>query len=259
MSSKEEKKDKREEERAGGKQAPAGPAAAEAASDPAWKLILVLTLVCAVAGAALAAGHMVTADPIKKARYEFKLASVKKVLPSCENDPGDDTVEVELPSGEKTTAYRCIKDGEIAAVAFSLDTAKNENAPYSGKIEVLVGITDEGRIYAEEEKKKVGVAVLKHSETPGLGAKIEDWGFLEAFVIEDGVGRNLTKDGMSCAPGKKRCRRWAVEKDDPKGFVDAISGATISSRAMTEVVRRALGYFNEKSVRDEMMAKGSSK
>lgn len=244
-------------EREDANEADAGASEGEATApkgDPPWRLVLVLTLVCAAAGAALAGAHELTKGPIKKAQYRFKLASVKEVLPECDEDPGKNTVEVEVPGHGKITVYRCVVGGKIAAVAFSLDTKKNKNPTYSGLIEVLVGVTQGGRVVASKKDNKVGVLILKHSETPGLGAKIEGESFLSSFRDESFLGRNLAENGESCGKGG-RCHTWAVKKDDSRGFVDAISGATISSRAVTEVVQRALTVFNDKKVRAQMLEK----
>ncbi len=223
--------------------------------EPAWKLVLVLTLVCAGAAAALAGVHQLTAEPIKQARFRFKQASVIQVLPECDNEPGQDTVEVDVAGVGETTVYRCRKNGEVIAVAFSIDTEKNANPPYSGPIEVLVGVTREGRIVASKETRKVGVAILQHTETPGLGAQITGDEFLSTFHDNAFTGRNLTEDGKSCSEDGS-CKKWAVRKDDPAGFVDVISGATVTTRAMTEIVQRALHIFNQN--KQEMLGTGES-
>lgn len=227
--------------------APAASASASSAGSGPAALVGVLTGVCVVAGVALAGGHAATHGRIAKQRYRFKLASVIKVLPKCDNDPGADTVDVKLRSGKSVTVYRCRKGGKVAAVAFSVDSEANKNAPYSGVIEVLVGIeTTRGSIFFSESPRRVGALVLKHSETPGLGAKIEGFDFLGQY------GRHtLDGQGRSCvAPG--RCRNWTVTKDDAAGLVDAISGATISSRAVTEIVKRALTHYSDPGVRAQM-------
>ncbi|MCD6498861.1 MAG: FMN-binding protein [Deltaproteobacteria bacterium] len=229
-----------------------GPKAPEAVVQPRWKLIVVLTGVCLVAGVALAGGHMLTHDRILKARHEFKLLSVKKVLPTCDNDPGGDHVEVALPGGGTLTAFRCRHGGKVAAVAYSLDSKKNKHSPYGGVIEVLVGVTRKGRIVTRKDGR-VGVLILQHSETPGLGARIEGKKFRGNFMDAHHLGRNLTAQDMSCDQAG-HCAKWVVRKDDPKGFVDAISGATISSRATTEVVHRALAYFNDQKVRQALLS-----
>jgi electron transport complex protein RnfG len=91
---------------------------------------------------------------------------------------------------------------------------------YGGKIRLVMGIAPDGRL--------LGVRVVAHSETPGLGDYIEidksDW--IRAF--DD---RRLTGDG----------REWRVKKDG--GAFDSMAGATITPRAVVEAVRRALEYF----------------
>ncbi len=218
---------------------------ARAKRESPLRLVLVLTMVCAVAAAALAGVNELTKKPIERARYRFKLASVNKVLPECDNDPGKETVKITGPGGEKITVYRCLKGGEVVAVAYSVDTEKNKNPPYSGVIEVLVGVSQEGRIVTSPKDKVVGVSILNHSETPGLGAQITGDAFLRSFADQNFVGRNLSKGTQSCGH-QGDCRKWAVRKDDPGGFVDVISGATISTRAVTEAVQRALAVFNSK-------------
>jgi electron transport complex protein RnfG len=92
---------------------------------------------------------------------------------------------------------------------------------YSGDIRVLVGIAADSSI--------VGVRVLSHNETPGLGDKIDlkksDW-------ILSFNGKSLTNPIL---------KGWSVKKDG--GEFDAFTGATITPRAVTRAVLRALQYF----------------
>ena len=80
---------------------------------------------------------------------------------------------------------------------------------YSGKINMLVGVDPQGKVS--------GVKILNHRETPGLGANIVKSGFLKQFK-----GKSL-KDPI-----------------EPKQDIDAITGATISSRAVCKGVKEAL-------------------
>ena len=233
---------------------PEQPTTAQPQAASPYALVGVLTAVCCGAGIALAGGHVATNRQIAKQRYMFKLASVKKVLPRCDNDPGKDTVDVALPGGKKATIYRCRKGGKVSAVAFSLDSGPNKMSPYSGTIEVLVGIgVKDQEVFHDKKAKRVGVLILKHSETPGLGAKIEEYDYLKQYGL-----RRLDKEGRSCIP-TAGCRKWAVTKDDATGFVDSISGATISSRAVTEIVQRAMGYFGRPEVRKNMIREAIAK
>ncbi len=83
---------------------------------------------------------------------------------------------------------------------------------YGGPIEMLVGIDEKGKVS--------GVKVLSHRETPGLGANIAQPKFLDQFK-----GKTL-KDPI-----------------EPKKDIDALTGATISSRAVCEGVKDALERF----------------
>jgi len=92
---------------------------------------------------------------------------------------------------------------------------------YGGAIRVLLGVDKDGRI--------LGARVLAHTETPGLGDKIEvdrdDW-------ILDFDGKSL---------GEPPPERWAVKKDG--GDFDQFSGATITPRAVVKSVKQGLELF----------------
>lgn len=83
---------------------------------------------------------------------------------------------------------------------------------YGGPIEMLLGIDDQGKV--------TGVKIMNHRETPGLGANIAKPEFLKQFV------------------GKS-----AGDPLEPKKDIDAITGATISSRAVCQGVKNALEKF----------------
>jgi electron transport complex protein RnfG len=109
------------------------------------------------------------------------------------------------------------QDGEIVAVILPVVASDG----YSGAIELIVGINFDGSI--------AGVRALTHRETPGLGDKVDlkksDW-------ILGFNGKSLQNP---------RPEKWAVKKD--KGDFDQFTGATITPRAVTAAVKRALEYF----------------
>ena len=93
---------------------------------------------------------------------------------------------------------------------------------YSGPITLMFGTDSNGAV--------TGLRVLSHTETPGLGAKIATAHFRDQFK-------------------NKRLEQLILKKDDPaKGQIDAITGATISSRAVTKTVRSTLESFNKEKV-----------
>jgi electron transport complex protein RnfG len=108
--------------------------------------------------------------------------------------------------------WDALKDGErIGSVI--LTAAQG----YSGNISIVLGLDADGSL--------TGVKILTQSETPGLGAKIVERAFLDQF-------RGKTAESI------------VLKKDDPSvGGIDAISAATISSRAVTNTVRSTLDSF----------------
>lgn len=91
---------------------------------------------------------------------------------------------------------------------------------FSGEIKVIVGFDTEGTL--------CNYSVLQHSETPGLGAKMQDW-FRTDKNKQSVIGRKLDGSGLK------------VTKDG--GDVDAITAATISSRAFLDAVNRAYSAY----------------
>ena len=91
---------------------------------------------------------------------------------------------------------------------------------YGGDIEFLVGVDPTGVI--------TGIVILKHLETPGLGAKIEDEAFRDQFK-----GKSLADTAVV----------WDTYKEG--GSFKHITGATISSRAVTHTTARGLEFFAE--------------
>ncbi len=243
MTDKVEAKDIAEKDDAAPPSSPETNAAPEPQQDSAAKLVLTLTFVTMVAGAALAGAHALTKGPIAAAKARKKLASIKKVLPKCTNNPVKDAIKVAGPQG-KTEVYRCRKkqpDGSnpVVAVAIEQSSKGNKYKTYSGLIRVMVGIdTKSGQVRAFKNKKgkqEVAVVIVKHSETPGLGSKAEDYDFRKVYAGQDLKSKDKTSQG----------KMWVTKKDNPLGFVDAISGATITSRAVTEIVKKALIVFNK--------------
>lgn len=150
-------------------------------------------------------------------------AGLNALMPpnSYDNDLLADTIEVTAPdflgTSRPVVVYRARKDGRpVAAIVRPI-------APdgYRGPIELLVAIAYDGTL--------IGVQVLRHNETPGLGDAFEnreaDW--LEAFR------------GLSLANPPQQ--RWRVRKDG--GEFDAFTGATITPRAIVKAVRRSLEFY----------------
>lgn len=167
----------------------------------------------------LSASDTLTSAPIAARRSEDLLASLKQVLPPerYSNDPASDIHQINDPVEGALPVHIAARDGAVTGVAIELT-----GYGYGGAIRVLVGVDPTGTI--------LGAAVLAHSETPGLGDKIEtaksDW-------IRGFAGRSLGDPGSE---------GWKVAKDG--GVFDQFSGATITPRAVVATVHRALSVFD---------------
>jgi electron transport complex protein RnfG len=177
-----------------------------------------------IASVLLGVTNCSTEGTIQRRLDEDLQKSLEEVVPSSlyDNDMLQDTVTV--PSGEynigsnETTVYIAKKSGQVTAVCFKFTAPDG----YSGAINMIMGIDRDGNI--------LGVRVLSHKETPGLGDKIEvtksDW-------ILNFTGRSLDNP----APAK-----WAVKKDG--GEFDQFAGATITPRKSVQAIYRGLQFFN---------------
>ena len=175
-------------------------------------------VVALVASAALVFANALTQGPIAEAEARDLQASLAQVLPAgfADNDLLKDTVELADAGGAKRLVYLAKKNGSVAGAVF-----RNSARGYSGDIVVLMGVDAEGRT--------LGVRVVKHTETPGLGDKIE---LAKAKWI-------LSFDGKSLA--NLQVEKWAVKKDG--GVFDQFAGATITPRAVVKAVKGGLDFF----------------
>ena len=176
------------------------------------RLVVVLTLVCLIAALALAGVDRLTKEPRLEQKRLAHLKAIKSVLPLFNNDPLKDKKKI-----EEITFYLGKKEGEIIGVAFS---SKGEG--YSGFITIMMGVSP-------KDDSITGIEILEHMETPGLGANIEKEEFKNQFT-EKSLANSKLVDG-----------RLAVKKD--KGDIAALTGATISSRGVTEAVDKGLKVF----------------
>jgi len=160
---------------------------------------------------------------IEASRRAEQLRQLMAVLGDVayDNDPLSDTLRVRDPeylgTTESLVVHRVRRDGEPVAVLLHAVAPDG----YTGALRLLVAVDAQGRL--------VGVRVLEHRETPGLGDFVEerrtDW-------IRQFDGRSLEAPPPS---------RWRVRKDG--GEFDQYTGATITSRAVTHAVRDAMAYF----------------
>lgn len=181
-------------------------------------MIMSLVGICVVVSAILAYLNDVTAKPIQEAQVKAKIEAIKRVTPTFDNNPYEEAFRVEVATQDSLLVYPAKKDGVLVGYAIETNTKNG----FNGLIEVMMGVDITG--------KMVDYSVLAMSETPGLGTKIPEWYHSPSKTagnIQDMRGVDLSQE----TPLK-------VSKDG--GRVDAITAATISSRAFLEAVNR--GY-----------------
>ncbi|MEI6048498.1 MAG: RnfABCDGE type electron transport complex subunit G [Bacteroidota bacterium] len=171
-------------------------------------MALSLTLISLTASACLGFVYEFTKEPIALSNLNKKLEAIKQVVPEFNNDPNEDMYRLPTGEGDSLDIYPAKKDSEIVGYAVSTYTKKG----FSGNINLMTGFKPDGTI--------VNITVLEQKETPGLGTKMTEPQFKEQFNNKNPSEFNLK-----------------VKKDG--GPVDAITAATISSRAFCDAVQRA--------------------
>ncbi|MCL3780530.1 RnfABCDGE type electron transport complex subunit G [Prolixibacteraceae bacterium JC049] len=192
-------------------------------------MLIALFSVTFIASASLGLVENATRGAIAEAARIKQEKAIKAVLP--EFDKLGDAFMVKPKSGpDSLEVFPAYKGSEVVGMAIKTYT----NSGFSGHISVMAGFKPDGTIS--------GYSVLEHKETPGLGTKMVTW-FRDATKAKQNViGKN---------PGNINL---TVSKDG--GDVDAITAATISSRAFLDALQRA--YDSVKDI-DASTMKGGSK
>ncbi|MFH2064095.1 MAG: RnfABCDGE type electron transport complex subunit G [Pseudomonadota bacterium] len=178
------------------------------------KMVVVLTILSSVSGGLLASVHDGTAAQIENQQLKFvKGPAIKTILKGSANDPITDRFKIQ--DGDVERSFFVGKfDGKANTIAF-----ESFGKGFGGDIGVMIGVN-------LDEDKLVGVSVTTHSETPGLGAKAkEDPSFSAQFKsLSTNDSIKVTNDG---------------------GSINAISGATITSRAVCDTVGKSLETYKK--------------
>lgn len=180
-------------------------------------MLLSLTVICLVAGAILALVNQYTTGPIAASKAATLQNAIREVVPAFDNDPTAEAFMAATSEGDSLKIYPALKDGSFVGAAVESSTKKG----FSGEIKVIVGFDAAGKLY--------NYAVLQHAETPGLGAKMQEW-FRADKNKQSVLGRSLADGGLK------------VSKDG--GDIDAITAATITSRAFLDAINRAYSAYS---------------
>jgi electron transport complex protein RnfG len=176
-------------------------------------MALSLFLICGIMSAALGIVYSLTKEPIENAEKQKVNDAIRLVVPAFDNDPG-----MEVYKSNGFDMYPAKVKGKIVGVAVKAVTNKG----FAGEVAIMVGFKPDGSIY--------NTSVMSQKETPGLGTKMVEPKFRDQF------------NGK--IPGVYKV---SVKKDG--GDVDAITAATISSRAFCYAVNEAYkAYVNSVKV-----------
>ncbi len=184
----------------------------EAKKESMGMLALVLFLITFITALLLGFVNQVTAPRIERNNEETRAAAMAEIIPDAEFVEAD---PFEVPAPDKNTPaiqniYMAQRDGET--VGYCMEVLPSG---FGGTITMVVGINLDGTV--------AGAKVTSHSETPGLGAKSQsDPTWITQFAGQPADGSlAVTKDG---------------------GTINAITGSTITSRAVTLGVNTAANY-----------------
>ena len=189
--------------------------------DPKYiiKLPVTLFVTCVIVAGLLGGVNAITKDKIAAINWEKTVAAMKAVVADPDattfSEALEKTPEMEAAAaayGSLDSIYEVQVDGAAAGYAIKIGASGSQ-----GAIEMMVGVDGEGVV--------TGVSIVKHSETSGIGTKVA-----ENEPNKAGVGMLSQFEGMSAADGT-----LAVGTN-----VDAVSGATVSSRGVTAGVNAAL-------------------
>ena len=198
-------------------------------------MALVLTGISLFVAVILASMYSITQQPIEASKTAKQLNAMKEVLPSFARI---DEPELITMKGTTLSIYKAYDHDHNFVGAAVESSSKNG---FNGEIKVMVGFDKEGNI--------VNYSILEQKETPGLGTKMVDW-FKPAVQTEKSLIEKIfgfevkAVERKSSIIGKNPEQvQLTVSKDG--GEIDAITAATITSRAFLEAIRYACEVYTK--------------
>ena len=184
------------------------------------KNALILTAITLVSGLLLGGVYEITKEPIQASKEKAKQEAYKSVMSDAEEFETDNSFDEKKAEKilEKNKINGCYLS-EVAVgkeIGYVITSTSKEG--YGGEIQISVGVSMDGTV--------TGIEILSINETAGLGMQATEPAFKKQF-------ENVKTD------------KFEVKKDNPKGNVDALSGATITTRAVTNAVNAGLSYFQD--------------
>jgi Na+-translocating ferredoxin:NAD+ oxidoreductase subunit G len=173
-------------------------------------MTLTLLIVTSIAAFSLGGVYNLTKEKIEASKKEKLNKAIARVVPEFDNDISSDMYEVQGDAADMLEFYPAKNGDSLVGIAVKTYSDKG----FSGRIWLMVGFRSDGTI--------INTAVLEHLETPGLGDKMDE---------------NKSDFPVQFRNQNPKDFKLQVKKDG--GAVDAITAATISSRAFCDAVQRA--------------------
>lgn len=187
---------------------------AEKQSNNIIKNAMILFAITLIAGVLLGLTNEITKEPIRVQQEIQKNTALQAVVTEADTF---NPIETEEGYDGVNVVYEGTKDGELVGYAFEMTATEG----YGGDIQMMVGLGLENNV--------LGIDIVKHAETPGLGAKADESTFKSEFAGEVADPLEVVKVTPSDAPGE----------------ISSISGATITSKSVTTAVTNAVLYFDD--------------
>ncbi len=165
-----------------------------------FKIALNLTMACFVSGLIISGVYFITADAAAQKAVDMKNAAMKALVQDADKFN---------PVEGKEGWFKAEKDGKTIAYI-----VPSESKGFGGPIHFLVAVTSDGKV--------LNYDIIKHNETPGLGDK---------------GGQDPFKSQLI---GKKAENLKVVKDPSDKENIQAMTGATISSKAVTNGIKEAV-------------------
>lgn len=176
-------------------------------------MVATLFVITIVAGLSLGFVNQITLEPKAKAKLEKKVNGLKQVLPTFDNNPVEVVKRIKSDAAKDSVEmYPAFENNKFVGAAVIGSSEKG----FSGLIKIMVGFKPNGEIN--------NIVVLEQKETPGLGTKMKDDKFIQQYRDKNPESFNMQ-----------------VSKDG--GEIDALTGATITTRAFSEATQMAYNEF----------------
>jgi Na+-translocating ferredoxin:NAD+ oxidoreductase subunit G len=190
----------------------------------AMRITLNLALICLFIGISLGLVYCWTQPQIVRVQKEQSTLTRRQLLPQAAKFIES---EIRETTGEGKEVHYRISEGLDSGGKTTGYIIDLESIGYSSFIRIMYGVNEKGEI--------TGVNIVSQGETPGLGTLIKKPEFLHQFLKK--------------SPEKLELRKNEDPYKDHEEYVAALTGATISSRAVTEGIRRSLrALMKEKKV-----------